>query len=148
MTKQADLISVVEADIERRRRETAEQAAIKTKQLEEERRRAEEALELLNYEQIKYSEEELRYFREQATKITNYLFLADYAYVKGHLKELMNKHGVTHIVNCSAQENHHTDQFTYLNLSFPLTAPRPTPPPAHSPPHLPRLDQRAHQAVL
>lgn len=49
------------------------------KQREDEQRRA---LELIAYEPVKYSPVEMKYFTNTATKITNYLLLADFSYVR------------------------------------------------------------------
>jgi len=75
------------------------------------------SLDLLNYAQRTFDPPEEKYFEQNCSKITNYLFLGSYACTKNriYLKDM----GITHIVNCTDNENEHPEHFIYFEETIP-----------------------------
>jgi hypothetical protein len=64
---------------------------------------------------MEFDEEEIKFFVENPTKITTYLFLGLYACTEDK-KRLKTKYDITHIVNCTNEPNRWEDHFVYLNI--------------------------------
>jgi len=63
---------------------------------------------------------ELKYFEENPSKITNYLFLGSYSCIKGTKnKHFLKELGITHIVNCTEEEKEHPEHFIYFEKELP-----------------------------
>jgi len=88
--------------------------------LEREKRRKEqeEAIASIRYTPTPYPLGETKYFELVPTKITNYLFLGTHTCTR-HKDLLKSRYGITHVVNCSKNENYHPEHFYYLNPQIP-----------------------------
>eukprot|EP01127_Copromyxa_protea_P023000 TRINITY_DN849_c0_g1_i6.p1 TRINITY_DN849_c0_g1~~TRINITY_DN849_c0_g1_i6.p1 ORF type:complete len:2785 (-),score=584.38 TRINITY_DN849_c0_g1_i6:43-8397(-) len=84
---------------------------------ERENQERQAALEAIKYDAVQYSAEELAPFIETPTEITPYLYLGSWACTSDRDK-LKFKYGMTHITNCTKNENVHQTHFIYQQFAI------------------------------
>jgi len=72
-------------------------------------------LKQINFNSVKYSEDEYKFFRETPTKVTNYLYLGDWSLIRQRTR-LQVEYGITHVADCTNSQNVFTEHFFFERI--------------------------------